>query len=178
MFFRVGFGGRAARCAGGALFAGICSWARGFDRGRSAFSPTTCLARTLTAHFARTGFFGSASARGVFFRAGGRGWVMVLPVCCLAGVRSGGSPGLCANCAGEGGGASFPARGARRDRRHGRLWRLGLGHVGVKEGFTQAGTAVYGAQVAAVPAGAAHATAMARRAPVLCACICKRCFGR
>ncbi len=95
---------------------------------------------------------------------------MVLPVCCIAGTRSGGSPGLCANRAGKGGGASFPARGAGRDRRHGRLWRLGLGHVGVKEGLTQAGTAVYGAQVAAVPAGAAHLTAMARRAPVLCAC--------
>jgi hypothetical protein len=102
---------------------------------------------------------------------------MVLPVWSFAGARCGGSPSLCANRAGGRGGASFPARDARRDRRHGRLWRLGRGHVGVKEGFTQAGTAVYGAQ-AAVSAGAAHATAMARRAPVLCACICKRCFGR
>jgi hypothetical protein len=103
---------------------------------------------------------------------------MVLPVCWLAGARSGGNPGLCANRAGEGGGANFPARGARRDRRHGRLWWLGLGHWGVKEGFTQAGTAVYGAQVAAVPAGAAHMAAMTRRAQVLCACICNGCFGR
>ncbi len=184
MFFRVGFGVAAASPlpvvvllpVRRALFAGLSPLglpagvlrfgAAGFGFARSASSPTTCLARALTPHFARTGFPGSAVPEPVFsvpVRRCRCGALPVLPrgdgwsACSMVSAPRGGSPGLCANCAGDRGGASFPARGARRHRRLGRLWRLGLGHVGVKEGFTQAGTAVYGAQMAAVTAGAAHA---------------------
>jgi hypothetical protein len=46
----------------------------------------------------------------------------------------------------------------------------------MKEGFTQAGAAVYGTPVAprAAQVAVAHLMAMVRRTPMLCPCICKR----